>query len=155
MDNLYLPCSGFNCANMAYQMEELDGIKLIQITYFTTWHIKFATKNLGWGSFCDNCCNTLNCNLLNCSYLGHVIKNLLTCLRVNPDVAVLCSANFSHFSLVTCLATKLWVDLISGKGSAQVKQTRNQIWCSPKLLASLHLWSLKSSVFQIIRKING
>ena len=54
----------------------------------------------------------------NCSYLGHIIKNLLTCLRVNPDVAVLCSANFSHFSLVTCLATKLWVDLISGKGSA-------------------------------------
>ena len=86
-----------------------------------------------------------------------ILKNLLTCLRVNPDVAVLCSASFSHSSLVTCLATKLWVDLISGKGSAQVKQTRNQIGCSSPKLQSLMEFELqlfhigKLSIVYLIR----
>ena len=48
-----------------------------------------------------------------------VFPEKITCLRVNPEVAVLCSQSFSHFSGVTCLATKLWVDLISGNASAQ------------------------------------
>ena len=35
--------------------------------------------------------------------------------RVNPEVAVLCPDRFAQSSGVTCLATKEWVDLISGK----------------------------------------
>ena len=37
--------------------------------------------------------------------------------RVNPLVAVLAELSLSQMGLVTYLATKEWVDLISGKGS--------------------------------------
>ena len=46
-----------------------------------------------------------------------IVKNRLKCLtfaRVNPDVSVFNSPSLSHFSLVTCLATKLCVDLMVG-----------------------------------------
>ena len=61
-------------------------------------------------------------NLLDRSFIQKY--HTLTWARVNPEVAVLCSASFSHFSGVTCLATKLWVDLISGKGAAFNKEEK-------------------------------
>jgi hypothetical protein len=39
-----------------------------------------------------------------------------TWARVKPDVLVLMLANFSHFSGVKCLATKLLAERITGKG---------------------------------------
>ena len=62
-------------------------------------------------------------NLLDRSFIQKY--HTLTWARVNPEVAVLCSASFSHFSGVTCLATKLWVDLISGKGAAFNKEEKS------------------------------
>ena len=64
-----------------------------------------------------------------CLNVLHSFKkyHTLTWARVNPEVAVLCSASFSHFSGVTCLATKLWVDLISGKGAAFNKEEK-KVW---------------------------
>ena len=39
---------------------------------------------------------------------------------MNPEVFVLSPPSFAHFSGVTCLATKLCVDLIVGKGGASI-----------------------------------
>ena len=40
--------------------------------------------------------------------------------RVKPLVSVLAELSLSQMGLVTYLATKEWVDLISGKGSAML-----------------------------------
>ena len=53
-----------------------------------------------------------------CRNCVRVISVCITCPRVNPEVLVLMPPSLAHFSGVTCLATREWVDLMLGKGGA-------------------------------------
>ena len=92
----------------------------------------------------ENSCGLLTKKFNNRKTIKKVIQEklptdfLLTFAKVNPEVAVLCSANFSHFSGVTCLATKLWADLISGKGAA-CKCIRKRVFIRKKKLRQTHV----------------
>ena len=51
------------------------------------------------------------------TWLSNSTAQAIALAKVNPDVLETIPDNLSHFSLVTCLATKLWVDLMFGNSA--------------------------------------
>ena len=51
------------------------------------------------------------------TWLSNETAQAMALARVKPEVLETIPESLSHFSLVTCLATKLWVDLMSGNSA--------------------------------------
>jgi len=55
------------------------------------------------------------------TWLSNSTAQAMALARVKPEVLLTIPLSLSHFSLVTCLATKLWVDLILGNSAMALK----------------------------------
>ena len=56
------------------------------------------------------------------TWLSNSTAQAMALARVKPEVLETMPESLSHFSLVTCLATKLWVDLMVGKSAILLKK---------------------------------